>query len=100
MRDSREDQLAAGREALQRHAWREAFEQLRGADAAEPLLPEDLELLAEAAQWVGRLDDCIAVRDRIHAAYLAQGNRRRAGFIALLISHDYFAKNQPPPPTE
>lgn len=45
MRDSREDQLAAGREALQRHAWREAFEQLRGADTAEPLPPEDLELL-------------------------------------------------------
>jgi class 3 adenylate cyclase len=94
VRDSREDQLAAGREALQRHAWREAFEQLRGADAAEALPPEDLELLAEAAQWVGRLDDCIAVRDRTHAAYLAQGNRRRAGFTALLMSHDYFAKGQ------
>jgi hypothetical protein len=70
MRDSREDQLAAGREALQRHAWREAFEQLRGADLAEPLPPEDLELLAEAAWWVGRLDDSIAVRERTHAAYL------------------------------
>jgi tetratricopeptide (TPR) repeat protein len=94
MRDSREGQLVAGREALQRRAWREAFERLRGADAAEPLLPEDLELLAAAAQWVGRLDDCIAVRDRTHAAYLAQGNRRRAGFIALQMSHDYFAKGQ------
>ena len=94
MRGNSEDQLAAGREALQRHAWREAFEQLRGADAAEPLPPEDLELLAEAAQWVGRLDDGIAVRDRAHAAYLARGDRRRAGFIALLMSHDYFAKGQ------
>jgi class 3 adenylate cyclase len=94
MRDSREDQLVAGREALQRHAWREAFEWLRGADAVEPLPPEDLELLAEAAQWVGRLDDCIAVRDRTHAAYLTQGNRRRAGFMALQMSHDYFAKGQ------
>jgi hypothetical protein len=60
MRDSREDQLAAGREALRRHAWHEAFEQLSAADAVEPLPPEDLELLAEAAMWVGRLDDCIA----------------------------------------
>ena len=94
MRSNSEDQLAAGREALQRHSWREAFEQLRGADAAEPLPTADLELLAEAAQWVGRLDDCIAVRDRAHAAYLAQGNRRRAGFMALLMSHDYFAKGQ------
>jgi class 3 adenylate cyclase len=94
MRDSGDNQLAAGREALRRHAWREAFEQLRAADAAEPLPPEDLELLAEAAQWVGRLDECIAVRDRTHAAYLAQGNRRRAGFTALLMGHNYFAKGQ------
>jgi class 3 adenylate cyclase len=94
MRDSREDQLAAGREALQRHAWREAFEQLRAADLTEPLPPEDLELLAQAAWWVGRLDDSIAVRERTHAAYLGRGDRRRAGFLALLLGHDHFAKGK------
>jgi class 3 adenylate cyclase len=94
MRDSREDQLAAGREALRRHAWHEAFEQLSAADAVEPLPPADLELLAEAAMWVGRLDDCIAVHERAHAAYLERGNRRRAGFLALLLGHDHFAKSQ------
>src|SRR4030095_13748966 len=83
MRDSREDQLAAGREALQRHAWREAFEQLRAADLAGPLPPEDLERLPEAAWWVGRLDDSIAVRERTHAVYLGRGDRRRAGFLAF-----------------
>jgi len=94
MRDRREDQLAAGREALQRHAWREAFEQLRAADLTEPLPPEDLELLAQAAWWVGRLDDSIAVRERTHAAYLGRGDRRRAGFLALLLGHDHFAKGK------
>jgi tetratricopeptide (TPR) repeat protein len=94
MRDSREDQLAAGCEALRRHAWHEAFEQLSAADAVEPLPPENLELLAEAAMWVGRLDDCIAVHERAHAAYLERGNRRRAGFLALLLGHDHFAKSQ------
>lgn len=94
MRDSGEDQLAAGLEALRRHAWREAFEQLRAADAAGPLSPENLERLAEAAQWVGRFDDCIAVRDRTHTAYLDRGDRRRAGFMALQLGHDYFAKGQ------
>ena len=94
MRDSGDNQLAAGREALRRHAWREAFEQLRAADAVEPLPPKDLELLAEAAQWVGRLDECIAVRERTHTAYLERGDQRRAGFLALLLSHDHFAKGQ------
>jgi tetratricopeptide (TPR) repeat protein len=94
MRDRGEDQLAAGREALQRHAWREAFEQLRAADLAEPLPPEDLELLAEAAWCVGRLDDSIAVWERTHAAYLGRGDRRRAGFLALLLGHGHFAKGK------
>jgi class 3 adenylate cyclase len=94
MRDSGDHGIIAGREALRRHAWHEAFEQLSAADAVEHLPPEDLELLAEAAMWVGRLDDCIAVHERAHAAYLERGNRRRAGFLALLLSHDHSAKGK------
>jgi class 3 adenylate cyclase len=94
MQARNEDRLDAGREALRRHAWHEAFEHFRGADTTEPLPPEDLEKLAEAAMWIGRLDDCIAVRERTLAAYLERGNRRRAGFIALLLGHDHFAKGQ------
>jgi class 3 adenylate cyclase len=94
MDDSGENRLAAGREALQRHAWHEAFERLRAADAAEPLPPEDLEALAEAAQWVGRLDECIAVYERAHARYLELGNRRRAGYMAIMLAHGHFAKGQ------
>jgi hypothetical protein len=94
MGDSREDKLAAGREALERHAWHEAFEQLRAAGAMEPLPPENLEQLAEAAMWVGRLNDCIAVRERIHATYLERRDKRRAGYMALMLGHDYFAKGQ------
>jgi class 3 adenylate cyclase len=94
IRHSREDQRAAGRDALRRHAWREAFERLRDADSAEPLPPEDLELLAQAAGWVGRLDDCIAVHERAHAVYLERGDRRRAGYLALLLGHDHFSKGK------
>jgi class 3 adenylate cyclase len=92
MRDSHEDWLADGRDALRRHAWHEAFNKLRAVDASEPLQPEDLERLAEAAAWIGRLDDCIAVRERAHAGYLERGNSRRAGFMALMLGHDHFAK--------
>ena len=94
MHDSGDNRIAVGREALRRHAWHEAFEQLSAADAAEPLAPEDLELLAEASMWVGQLDNCIAVHERAHAAYLERGDRRRAGFLALLLGHDHFAKGK------
>src|SRR5215510_9576396 len=70
MPDTREDQLRAGREALTRHAWKEAFERLQAADAAEPLSPQDLELFAEAAQWLGQLDEQIAGHERAFKSYL------------------------------
>ena len=94
MPDSVEDRVAAGRDALRRHAWHEAFEQLSAANAAQPLPAEDLEQLAEASFWVGRLNDSIAARERAHASYLERGNRRRAGFMAILLGHDHFAKGQ------
>src|SRR5262245_5939422 len=94
MRDSGEDRLRAGRDALRRHAWHEAFEQLTAADAAEPLPPADLELLAEAAIWVGRLDDAISVPERAHASYLERADRRRAGYIAIQVAHGHLAKSQ------
>ncbi len=89
-----DERLAAGRAALRRHAWHEAFDELRAADSARQLGPEDLEGLAEAAEWIGRLDDRIAARERAHAGHLAGGNARRAGFLALQLAHDHFAKGQ------
>jgi class 3 adenylate cyclase len=88
------DRLRAGREALQHHAWHQAFEALYAADTALPLTPTDLELLGEAAQWVGRLDQSIAAYERAHARYLEQGNRRRAGFMAVQVAHGHFARAQ------
>ena len=91
-----EDRLRTGREALGRHAWHEAFEQLHAADPDRARSrPVDLELLGEAAQWVGRLDQSIAAYERAGAArYLEQGNRRRAGFMAIQVAHGHFARAQ------
>ena len=41
--------LAAGREAVRRYAWREAYTQLKAADQPGSLGADDLEGLAEAA---------------------------------------------------
>lgn len=87
-----ESPLQAGREAIARHAWREAFDLLSAADAVAALDPEDLEKLAEAAWWTGRLQHCIESRERAFAGYQKRGETRRAAKVALDVSHDYFGK--------
>jgi class 3 adenylate cyclase len=85
-----DDSLAAGRAAAVRGAFREAYERL--APAADSLDPADLEALAEAAFWTGKLDEAISFRERAHAGYLDAGEKERAALVALGISRDYFGK--------
>jgi tetratricopeptide (TPR) repeat protein len=80
----------AGRTALARHAWREAFELFSKADAAQALSAEDVERLAEAAWWTGRIDDCIAAHERAYTAYMDQGAPRRAAMVAVHLAEDFF----------
>lgn len=81
--------LQSGRAAIARHAWREAFDLLTAADASTSLSPEDLETLAQAAWWTGRLDACIEARERAYRRHLDQGNLRRAAMMALELAHDF-----------
>ncbi len=87
--------LKAGRDAVARRAWREAFDLLKEADATTGLAPEDLELFATAAFWTGQLSECIPARERAYAAYVAKGNVRRAGAMALELAHEYSLKLVP-----
>jgi class 3 adenylate cyclase len=84
--------LEAGRNASKQHAWREAFDHLSAIDGPTVLSPEDLERLAEAAWWIGRLDRCVDARERAYALYSEAGNRRRAAFVAVKLAHDYDEK--------
>ena len=83
-------ELAAGREAVARYAWREAYEQLTAADHAGKLDADDLEGLAEAAWWNGRADQCISARERAFALHLEAGRPRRAALDALALAKDQF----------
>jgi class 3 adenylate cyclase len=74
---------------LDRHAWHEAFELLRQADAEGRLSAGDLGLLGEAAWWVGDMDACISARERAYAAYLARGEPRKAAMMAFLLVRDH-----------
>jgi class 3 adenylate cyclase len=85
-----EDPIAAAREAAGRRAWSEAYELLSSPDLT--LGPEDLELLADAAFWSVRHEESLALRERAYKAYLDQGDKLKAGGIAIRLALDYMTK--------
>ena len=83
------DPLQAGREALARHAWPEAFEHLSAADRDGELTAADLESLAMAAFFAARADVELDVKERAFKAHEAEGNSLRAAFLAVDIARNY-----------
>ena len=83
------DPLQVGREALARHAWPEAFEQLSEADRAGQLSGADLEALGLTAFFVARADLELDVKERAFKAHLAEGNDVRGAFLALDLARSY-----------
>lgn len=84
--------LQAGREAIKRRAWREAFDLLTAADASAGLSPADLENLAQAAWWTGRLGECISARERAYVAYVESANHPQAALVAIALAKDYYGR--------
>jgi class 3 adenylate cyclase len=83
------DPVQAGRNALARHAWREAFEQLSTADRDGQLSGSDLEALALASFFGAHADGELAVKERAFKAYEAEGNVLRAAYLAADIARAY-----------
>ncbi|HEX4868560.1 MAG TPA: LuxR C-terminal-related transcriptional regulator [Acidimicrobiales bacterium] len=78
--------LAPVRDALARHDWQAAFD---AAGTAVVDAPEEealrTEMEAEAAWWLGRMDECIAARERAHQLFEDLGQHRRAGQCAVWL---------------
>lgn len=87
-----DDRREAARSAFNRHAWREAFETFTQAQAAQALSVEDVERLAESAWWIGRIDDCIAARERAYAVYVDRKATRPAAAVAVRLAEDFFRR--------
>jgi class 3 adenylate cyclase len=86
------DYVQQGRDAYRRHAWHEAYDLLRSADAESPISPEDLGLLAESAWFAGDPDAAIEARERAHAGYLEQGDKCHAAEMALQLAIGHFER--------
>ena len=83
------DAVEAGREALERHAWDEAYEILSEADRADALNGEGLELLAAAAYWTAHPDETVEYLERSYAAYLEERNRPAAAMVAFRVAEQH-----------
>ncbi|TAK75769.1 MAG: hypothetical protein EPO16_08275, partial [Dehalococcoidia bacterium] len=83
------DQLAAAQQAADRHAWPEAYGLLAALDAKGQLGAAGLELLGTMGWWAAEPDASVSARERAFAAYLAEGDRVRAAYMALLAAKDH-----------
>src|SRR5688572_18663200 len=84
------DLFGAGRDAMDRHAWGEAFDLLSEADRSQQLSGEELDLLGDAAWWAGRFGDAISARERAFAAYTSVGQNLKAAWVAIIVAGDHF----------
>jgi class 3 adenylate cyclase len=87
-------ELAAARDALQGHRWREAFDLLVRADREGRLGATDLEALAQAAWFTAQPDLALEARERAFKAYFADGNKPWAAKIAFELSREYVSKRK------
>ena len=83
------DPVQVGRDALVRHAWQEAFEQLSQADRDGQLSGADLEALALAAFFTAQADIELGVKERAFKVHEAEGHELRAAYLALDIARTY-----------
>ena len=85
---SQQDVLASARGAMARHEWRAAFDALSEADAAQPLAPDALQLLADSAWWTGQLPLAIDALERAFAAAIRDGDFETAVIAAVRLGHN------------
>ena len=83
------DPVEAGRDALARHAWTEAYDQLALADSQSLLGGADLEALAQAAFFSAHPDAEIGAKERAFKAYETDGDTERAAYLALDVARQY-----------
>ncbi len=86
--------IERARDALTRESWAEACEELERLDPST-LSPEDLDGYADAAWWLARVDESIALRQRAYARYAGSGQELRAAWCAGRLCIEHFLRGEP-----
>lgn len=87
------DSLTGARDARAQQDWQACFDALEdaGQQHLEAVEADRLDLLADAAWWLGRLDRCVDARERAYLLYDELRDDRRAGQCAVwLYEHHCF----------
>jgi DNA-binding NarL/FixJ family response regulator len=90
--EGRDEALAAARDAFRRHDWAGARERFAAARAAGELAAADLDALADAAWWLGDVEEASAVLELAHRRYLEEGRPRRAAMAAIGIAVNHLLR--------
>ncbi len=75
-----------GRDAAADRRWHDAADLLSAADRDGALGGDDLDALADALLWTGNPLEALVVRQRAHAAFVAEGNVSRAALVAVMLA--------------
>ncbi|HTJ23885.1 MAG TPA: LuxR C-terminal-related transcriptional regulator [Gemmatimonadaceae bacterium] len=83
-----------GRDAIERHAWGEAYTHLAAADAATALGAGDLERLASAAYLIGKDEIADELWVRAHNEHVRSHDSARAARCAFWLVLDLFTRGE------
>jgi class 3 adenylate cyclase len=86
------DLLAAAREAVRRHAWEEAREAFTSAEDEKPLVPADLESLANSCWWSGSPEAAVDALERAYAGFVETGDNDEAARLGVFLGYLAFRR--------
>jgi DNA-binding CsgD family transcriptional regulator len=86
------DLLDRAREAHRQRDWPDAYELFAAARTTGPLSADDASALADAAWWLGKVDESIAACSAAFSGYVAEGRTREAAMAAVGVAVNYFLR--------
>jgi DNA-binding NarL/FixJ family response regulator len=81
--DERQRLVEEARAAHREHRYDATYRALSAAGEQGPLSREDLQLLAEAAWWLGLVRECLRLTEQLHHRYIEAGDVDRAAAQAI-----------------
>ena len=81
--------IERARQAVEDHAWQEAFEGYEEAAGGGGLTGLDLERFAEAGWWTAHPHESLDAMEAAFTTYVSEGNPQRAAFVALHVADAY-----------